>query len=99
MSENPQKKKPYIRKYTLREARKQRTKLKIYEVAEMIGVTATTLGKWERMESFPNSIYLDPLCEIYGIYRGQLIIMPREELIKKTYHVKKRKERDEHDEE
>ena len=98
MGENPQKNKPYIRKYTLREARKQRTNLKIYEVAKMIGVTPTTLGSWERMERFPNSIYLDPLCEIYGIYRGQLIIMPREELIKKTYHLKKRKEREDDEE-
>lgn len=69
-----------VRRYTLREARKRLTTLKQYQAAELIGVSKGTMIQWEQGRNLPNSKYIDRICEVYGCYRGQLILKTRKEL-------------------
>lgn len=67
--------KPKVQRFTFREARK-RVKMTQKYVAGKLGVSETSIVDWERGKRLPNLKYLDELCELYGVYRGQLIFQP-----------------------
>ena len=46
------------------------------EAAKKLGISNSTLGKWEKGTSFPNVKKLDELCELYGITYNDLIFLP-----------------------
>lgn len=64
-----------VQRFTFREARK-RAKLTQKDVAKKLGVSETSLIYWEKGRRLPNLKYLDELCKLYGVYRGQLIFQP-----------------------
>ena len=68
-----------VPRMTLKEARKRYTKYKAYQVAEMLGVASTTVSSWENGKTLPNCKYLDAICKLYGVYRGQLILKLKDE--------------------
>ena len=43
------------------------------QVAEAIGVTAETIGRWERGESEPTRAYLISMARAYGVSIDQLV--------------------------
>lgn len=43
------------------------------EAADGIGVTAETIGRWERGDSEPTRPYLIKLAEMYGVSIDQLV--------------------------
>lgn len=67
--------KPKVQRFTFREARK-RVKMTQKYVAGKLGVSETSIVDWERGKRLPNLKYLDELCKLYGVYRGQLIFQP-----------------------
>lgn len=46
------------------------------EAAERLGISNTTLCKWENYISFPNAQQIDKLCELYGVSYDDLIFLP-----------------------
>ena len=46
------------------------------EAAKKLGISNSTLGKWEKGTSFPNVKKLDERCELYGITYNDLIFLP-----------------------
>ncbi len=61
----------------LREARKSRG-LTQQEVASEIGTSALTINRWEQGKSFPQSYYLQKLCDFFGLSAEELGFIRRE---------------------
>lgn len=50
------------------------------EAAEKIGVSNKTLWSWENGMSVPNQIYIDRICELYGVSYDNLCFLPNNSL-------------------
>lgn len=60
---------------TLKAARVNR-KLGQAEAAKRIGVSLSTLSKWERGVCFPSVKYITRITEVYGVKYDDLIFLP-----------------------
>lgn len=60
---------------TLKAARVNK-KLKQSEAAKRIGVSLSTLSKWERGKCFPSVKYIPQITEVYGVEYDDLIFLP-----------------------
>lgn len=46
------------------------------EAAKLLKVSNKTLSGWENKKSLPNSKYIDPICELYGVNYNDLSFLP-----------------------
>lgn len=60
---------------TLKAARVNK-KLNQIEAAKEIGVSLSTLSKWERGLCFPSVKYIERITEVYGVKYDDLIFLP-----------------------
>ena len=65
-----------MEKYTLKKAREQ-LGLPQDMAAFIIGVTSTTLRRWERGESTPTLEGFWKLCKLYGVEPDKICLMER----------------------
>lgn len=43
------------------------------EAAKLLGVSNSTLGRWENMISFPNVEQINKICDLYGVGYADII--------------------------
>lgn len=69
-----------VKRYGLRAARKEFTNYKMYQVAEILNIKKNNLMNFEKNRSYPNEELVEKICELYGIHRGQLSVLTKEEI-------------------
>lgn len=60
---------------TLKAARVNK-RLKQTQAAKLLGVSLSTLSKWERGKSFPSVKHIPKITEVYGIEYDDIIFLP-----------------------
>ena len=48
--------------------------------AQELGISNTTLGKWEKGESFPTADKIPEICELYGVHYDNINFLPNRSL-------------------
>lgn len=62
------------------EAARRNVKLTQKEAAKKLGVSNGTLCNWENGVSFPDTRYVDKLCDLYGLSYDDIIFLPNNSL-------------------
>lgn len=62
------------------EAARRNAGLSQKDAAKALKISNTTLGKWERGESFPTADKIPEICELYGVHYDHLNFLPRRSL-------------------
>lgn len=50
------------------------------DAAKALQISNTTLGKWERGESFPTADKIPKICDLYGVHYDNLNFLPKSSL-------------------
>lgn len=50
------------------------------EAAAQLNISNTTLGKWEKGESFPTADKIPEICELYGVHYDHINFLPKRSL-------------------
>ena len=50
------------------------------DAAKALQISNTTLGKWERGESFPTDDKIPKICDLYGVHYDNLNFLPKSSL-------------------
>ena len=48
--------------------------------AQKLNISNTTLGKWEKGESFPTADKIPEICELYGVHYDNINFLPSRSL-------------------
>lgn len=48
--------------------------------AQKLNISNTTLGKWEKGESFPTADKISEICDLYGIHYDHINFLPNRSL-------------------
>lgn len=48
--------------------------------AQMLSISNTTLGKWEKGESFPTADKIPEICGLYGVHYDDINFLPKRSL-------------------
>lgn len=62
------------------EAARRNAGLSQKDAAKALNISNTTLGKWERGESFPTADKIPEICGLYGVHYDDLNFLPRRSL-------------------
>lgn len=62
------------------EAARRNADLSQKDAAKALKISNTTLGKWERGESFPTADKIQEICELYGVHYDNLNFLPKRSL-------------------
>ena len=62
------------------EAARRNAGLSQKDAAKALKISNTTLGKWERGESFPTADKIPEICELYGVHYDHLNFLPKRSL-------------------
>ena len=62
------------------EAARRNADLSQKDAAKALKISNTTLGKWERGESFPTADKIQEICELYGVHYAPLNFLPKRSL-------------------
>lgn len=62
------------------EAARRNAGLSQKDAAKALKISNTTLGKWERGESFPTADKIPEICELYGVHYDHLNFLPKRPL-------------------
>ena len=62
------------------EAARRNAGLSQKDAAKALKISNTTLGKWERGESFPTADKIPKICELYNVHYDNLNFLPKRSL-------------------
>ena len=62
------------------EAARRNAGLSQKDAAKALKISNTTLGKWERGESFPTADKIPEICGLYGVHYDDLNFLPKRSL-------------------
>ena len=62
------------------EAARRNAGLSQKDAAKALKISNTTLGKWERGESYPTADKIPEICELYGVHYDNINFMPKRSL-------------------
>lgn len=62
------------------EAARRNAGLSQKDAAKALKISNTTLGKWERGESFPTADKIPEICDLYGVHYDHLNFLPKRPL-------------------
>ena len=62
------------------EAARRNAGLTQKQAAKELKISNTTLGKWEKGESFPTADKIPEICELYGVHYDNINFMPARSL-------------------
>ena len=62
------------------EAARVNARLTQKDAAQKLNISNTTLGKWEKGESFPAADKIPEICELYGVHYDNINFLPSRSL-------------------